>query len=537
MDFSEDIPFFVKQVYEKSAKRLEVVRSRLSRPLTLSEKILFSHLAHPENFQESDKFLSLFPDRVIMQDATAQMAILQFMLSGQKSVAIPTTVHCDHLIVAKEGESQDMSEAKVSNQEVYDFLSSASSHYGIGFWSPGSGIIHQVVLENYAFPGGLIIGTDSHTPNAGGLGMLAIGVGGADATDVMAGFSWEVRHPKKVGVHLTGTLKGWSSSKDVILKLLEIMTVKGGTNKIVEYFGEGCESISCTGKGTICNMGAELGATTSVFPFDEKMVTYLKATQRSKVADLSDQYQNFLKADSEVMADPGAFYDEMIEINLSQLEPQLCGPHSPDRVRPLKDIKKEAKKENWPMELSATLIGSCTNSSYEDIGRAVHVAKQVKDLGFKMPQPFLISPGSDQIKRTIERDGYMEVLNAIGGTVLANACGPCIGQWHRSIKKGEVNTILSSFNRNFRGRNDANPDTLSFIVSPEMVIAIGLSGRLDFNPETDVLEQNGKTLKLSPPEAPEIPKSGFVFDFSGYQSPHGSKTEILIRPNSKELRA
>ena len=470
-----------------------------------------------------------------MQDATAQMAILQFMLSGKKEVAIPTTVHCDHLIVAKEGFKKDMEDAIGSNQEVYDFLSSASSHYGIGFWKPGSGIIHQVVLENYAFPGGLIIGTDSHTPNAGGLGMLAIGVGGADATDVMAGFPWEVRRPSVVGVHLKGAMGGWVASKDVILKLLEILTVKGGTNRIIEYFGEGCETISCTGKGTICNMGAELGATSSVFPFDSKMLEYLRSTQRESIAKLVSKYSDSFQPDPEVLKNPSRFYEKVIEIDLSRLKPQVCGPHSPDRVRTLNSLKKECKTESWPLELSVALIGSCTNSSYEDIGRAVHVAKQAKAKGFKMPQPFFISPGSDQIKKTIERDGYMKALNDIGGVVLSNACGPCIGQWSRPVKKGTVNTIISSFNRNFRGRNDANPETLSFLTSPEITIAIGLSGRLDFDPETDSLEQDGKTLKLNPPIAPELPEAGFVFDFSGFQEPQGAEVEVQIRPSSERL--
>ena len=527
---------FVEKSYLKMDEGLKQFRLKENSPLTLSEKILFSHLKDSQSFKQDDKFLSLRPDRVVMQDATAQMALLQFMLAGRKSSVVPATVHCDHLILAKKGLKEDMKEALVTNKEVYDFLASASSHYGIGFWKPGSGIIHQVVLENYAFPGGLIIGTDSHTPNAGGLGMLAIGVGGADATDVMAGFPWEVRRPKITGVHLTGKISGWTSPKDVILKLLGILTVKGGTNKIIEYFGEGCESISCTGKATITNMGAELGATCSVFPFDERMQTYLNATSRENITQLVEKHKYLLVADEQVLSDPHQFYEEVIEINLSQLEPHLSGPHSPDRVRPLGELKKELQKENWPLRLSAALIGSCTNSSYEDIGRAVHVAQQAKKKGFKMPQPFLVTPGSEQVKKTIERDGYMEILTEVGATVLANACGPCIGQWQRGIKKGEVNTIVNSFNRNFRGRNDANPNTLSFIGSPEVVIAIGLSGRLDFNPQTDELEQNGKKIKLAPPQTDELPQKGFVVDFTGYQKPEGSKVQVKVNPSSQRIQ-
>ena len=488
---------FVEKTYLQMKKKLSIIKSQHSKPLTLSEKILFSHLSQPDKFQGSGSFLSLNPDRVIMQDATAQMAMLQFMLTGQDSVAVPSTIHCDHLIIAKQGLKEDMKSALISNQEVYDFLSSVSSRYNIGFWKPGSGIIHQVVLENYAFPGALIIGTDSHTPNAGGLGVLAIGVGGADATDVMAGFPWEVKRPQITGVHLTGSLSGWSSSKDVILKLLGILTVKGGTNKIIEYFGEGCNSISCTGKATITNMGAELGATCSVFPYDEKMKSYLQATYRKNVVVLADQYKELLTADPEVLEKPSSYYDEVIEINLSQLEPHVCGPHSPDLVRPISKLKKEIQDNKWDPQLSAALIGSCTNSSYEDLGRASHVAQQAAEHKVKMPQPFLVTPGSELVKKTIERDGFMDGFNQVGAQVLANACGPCIGQWQRPIKKGETNTIINSFNRNFRGRNDANPNTLSFIASPEIVMAIGLAGRLDFNPETDSIKQDGKSFKLN----------------------------------------
>ncbi|MGI9549095.1 MAG: aconitate hydratase [Bdellovibrionales bacterium] len=516
-------------------KKLSIIKSQHSKPLTLSEKILFSHLFQPDKFQGSGSFLSLNPDRVIMQDATAQMAMLQFMLTGQDSVAVPSTIHCDHLIIAKQGLKEDMKSALISNQEVYDFLSSVSSRYNIGFWKPGSGIIHQVVLENYAFPGSLIIGTDSHTPNAGGLGVLAIGVGGADATDVMAGFPWEVKRPQITGVHLTGSLSGWSSSKDVILKLLGILTVKGGTNKIIEYFGEGCNSISCTGKATITNMGAELGATCSVFPYDEKMKSYLQATYRKNVVVLADQYKELLTADPEVLEKPSSYYDEVIEINLSQLEPHVCGPHSPDLVRPISKLKKEIQDNKWDPQLSAALIGSCTNSSYEDLGRASHVAQQAAEHEIKMPQPFLVTPGSELVKKTTERDGFMGSFDQVGAQVLANACGPCIGQWQRPIKKGETNTIINSFNRNFKGRNDANPNTLSFIASPEIVMAIGLAGRLDFNPETDSIKQDGKSFQFKAPVAKELPEKDFVVDTKGYVAPQGSQVKVQIKENSERL--
>lgn len=533
---SKEMSDFVKKSYIKMEKALNRFRSQQNRDLTLSEKILFSHLKSPLNFKSDDQFLSLLPDRVIMQDATAQMAILQFMLAGKKTSAVPATVHCDHLILAKDGLKEDMEQALITNKEVYDFLSSASSHYGIGFWKPGSGIIHQVVLENYAFPGGLIIGTDSHTPNAGGLGMLAVGVGGADATDVMAGFPWEVRKPQITGVRLVGKISGWTSPKDVILKLLGILTVKGGTNRIIEYFGEGCESISCTGKSTVTNMGAELGATCSVFPFDHRMKKYLDATSRSEVSNLAEKNKHLLVADDEVLKNPEKFYDQIITIDLSQLEPHVSGPHSPDKVRPIGDLKKEAKDAGWPVQLSAALIGSCTNSSYEDIGRAVHVAEQVKNESLKMPQPFLVTPGSEQVKKTIERDGYMDALKEVGALVLANACGPCIGQWQRKLKKGEMNTILNSFNRNFKGRNDMNPDTLSFIASPEIVMALGLAGRLDFNPQTDELECNGKKIKLKPPETNELPPKGFIADFTGYQRPEAGKAIVKVKPDSQRIQ-
>lgn len=536
----ETTPELVSGTYARTKKNLAIVRKRLNRPLTLAEKILFGHLDQPEtqDLKRGDSFLLLHPDRVAMQDATAQMALLQFMLSGREEAAVPSTVHCDHLILAYEGMSKDMQRAMQENQEVFDFLSTVSSRYGIGFWKPGAGIIHQVILENYAYPGGLMIGTDSHTPNAGGLGMAAIGVGGADASDVMAGLPWEVKNPKLVGVKLTGKLSGWTSAKDVILKLCGIMTVKGGTNKIVEYFGPGCESISCTGKATITNMGAELGATCSIFPYDSRMADYLKVTQRTHLVSILDQNKDLLAADAEVLSDPKKYFDEVIEIDLDQLEPHVVGPHSPDAATPLSQLKDKALKNNWPTRLSAALIGSCTNSSYEDLGRAADVANQAKGVDGKMPQHFLVTPGSQQIKNTIERDGYMKTFEAVGGTVLANACGPCIGQWKRDdFKKGEVNTIINSFNRNFRGRNDANPETLSFIASPEIVTALGLAGDLGFDPRRDQLTtRNGKTIKLNPPKADEYPKNGFLADPAGYQAPKGSAAEVKVDAKSTRLQ-
>lgn len=540
MAMIETTPELVTKVYETTRKKLAVVRKRLGRPLTLTEKIIFGHLQDPESqdLARGESFLLLNPDRVAMQDATAQMALLQFMLAGRDEAAVPTTVHCDHLIRAQYGLDRDMKTAMGENEEVYDFLATVSSRYNLGFWKPGAGIIHQVVLENYAFPGGLMLGTDSHTPNAGGLGMVAVGVGGADASDVMAGLAWEVKNPGIVGVHLKGKLSGWTSAKDVILKLLGILTVKGGTNKVIEYFGEGCYSISCTGKGTIANMGAELGATCSVFPYDLRMAAYLKVTGRKVLSDLADQNADILTADPEVLKNLEKYYDEIIEIDLSKLEPHLVGPHSPDAAHPVSTLKEEAKKNGWPTRLSAALIGSCTNSSYEDIGRATFVARQALAAGVKMSQPFLVSPGSTLIKNTIERDGQMEVLESTGATVLANACGPCIGQWKRDdVKVGTPNTIVSSFNRNFRARNDSNPETLSFIGSPEIVMAMGLAGRLDFNPATDELETpSGKKIKLSPPEAPELPSKGFVADTEGYQKPRGKGIEVKVSPKSDRLQ-
>lgn len=536
----ETTPEMVSQVYDSMRKRLDVVRGRVNRPLTLAEKVLFGHLDDPsgQDLTRGESFLLLRPDRVAMQDATAQMALLQFMLSGRDEAAVPSTVHCDHLIRAHEGLEPDMKVAMNENEEVFDFLSTVASRYNIGFWKPGAGIIHQVVLENYAFPGGLMIGTDSHTPNAGGLGMCAVGVGGADASDVMAGLPWEVKNPKIVGVHLKGKMSGWTSAKDVIIKLLGILTVKGGTNKIIEYFGEGVDSISCTGKGTIANMGAELGATCSVFPYDKRMADYLGVTNRTNLHDVASKNADLLKADDEVVSEPHKYYDEVIEIDLSALEPHITGPHSPDAARPISAMKEAAKKEGWPTELSAALIGSCTNSSYEDISRATHVAQQALDKNHKMPKQFMVSPGSSQIKNTIERDGQMKVLNQVGATVLANACGPCIGQWRRDdFKKGQVNTIVNSFNRNFRGRNDANPETLSFIASPEITMALGLAGRLDFDPRTDeITTASGETFKLSEPVGKELPEAGFVADPDGYQEPKGADVEVSVASDSDRLQ-
>ena len=536
----ETTPEMVERVYQKTQENLKVIRERLGRPLTLAEKTVYGHLVDPKNqdLTRGESFLELAPDRVAMQDATAQMAVLQFMLAGKDEAAVPSTIHCDHLIRAYEGMDEDMKTAMDENKEVYDFLASAGSRYNLGFWKPGAGIIHQVVLEQYAFPGGMMIGTDSHTPNAGGLGMCAVGVGGADASDVMAGLNWEVKNPKLIGVHLKGKLQGWASPKDVIIKLCGILTVKGGTNKIVEYFGDGVKSLSCTGKGTITNMGAELGATTSMFPYDEKMEAFLNATNRADLAAVANKYKDILVADPEVEKDPAKYYDEVIEIDLNTLEPHVTGPHSPDAARPISAMKAAVKDNNWTQDISAALIGSCTNSSYEDIGRATHVAKQVLDAGGKMPKQFLVSPGSSQIKKTIERDGQMQTLNEVGATVLSNACGPCIGQWKRDdFKKGDVNTIISSFNRNFRGRNDANPETLSFIASPEITMAVGLSGKIDFNPATDELTlTNGKTMKLEAPQAPELPESGYVSDPEAYQAPAGSGTEVKVAPTSERLQ-
>jgi aconitate hydratase len=542
MPVIETTPELVRNIYRRSRENLDIVRGRLNRPLTLSEKVLFGHLAKPERqkLAAGEAYLHLRPDRVALQDATAQMALLQFMMAEKPEVAVPSTVHCDHLVRARSGAENDLTQADKDNREVYDFLRSVSAKYGLGFWKPGSGIIHQVVLENYAFPGGLMLGTDSHTPNGGGLGMLAIGVGGADAVDVMAGFNWEVLEPKLIGIHLTGEMSGWASPKDIILYALGVLTVKGGTNAIVEYFGPGARSISATGKGTICNMGAELGATTSVFAFDERMESYLRATKRGELADLAQENKDLVTPDPEVEQDPGRFYDRIVELDLSKLEPHLVGPHTPDLARPVSEIQKAVEENDYPDRISVALIGSCTNSSYEDIGRATDVAEQALSRGVKMAAPLMVSPGSEQIMATIQRDGQMEKLKSVGATVLANACGPCIGQWKRDeIKKGEKNTIITSFNRNFPGRNDANPETLAFIGSPEIVMAYGLAGRLSFNPLADSLEaEDGSRWKLEPPKpAPDIPENGFVFAREGYVPPakDGSDAEVVIAENSERL--
>ncbi len=537
----ENTPESVEKIYKKSADKIRQVKEKLKRPLTLTEKILFAHLENVDGVEKLERgksYLLLNPDRVAMQDATAQMAMLQFMLSGRKSSVVPASIHCDHLIEARVNADKDMKTALDSNREVYDFLDSVSARYGVGFWKPGAGIIHQVVLENYAMPASLMIGTDSHTPNAGGLGMIAVGVGGADAVDVMAGFPWEVKMPKLVGVHLKGKLNGWTSPKDVILYICGLLTTKGGTNKILEYFGPGCESISCTGKATITNMGAELGATTSVFPYDKRMEAYLGRTKRDFISKLANTYLDVVTPDPEVLKDPSKYYDEIIEIDLDKLEPHVVGPHSPDVARPLSKFKEEIAKNGYPAKLSSALIGSCTNSSYEDIGRATHIAKQAMKIGVKMPQPFLVSPGSDQIYETIKRDGQMKVLEDVGATVLANACGPCIGQWKRDdIQQGEKNSILTSFNRNFRGRNDSNNETLAFISSPDIVMALGLAGKLDFNPMTDELVgPNGKT-KLAAPEAPELPSS-FAEGNAGFAGPSAErfKKEVSVKGDSDRLQ-
>jgi len=538
MPVIESTPELVRGVYERTRKNLQVVRARLGRPLTLAEKVLFGHLDDPQNqpLEAGKAYLLLRPDRVAMQDATAQMALLQFMQAGKPEVAVPSTVHCDHLIQARQGALADTGVANTENKEVYDFLSSVSAKYGIGFWKPSSGIIHQVVLENYAFPGGLMVGTDSHTPNAGGLGMAAVGVGGADAVDVMAGFPWEVLQPKLIGVKLVGELNGWAAPKDVILKLLGILTVKGGTNRIVEYFGPGARALSCTGKATITNMGAELGATTSIFPYDAAMERYLRGTERGALADLANENRDLLVADEEVEANPEKFYDQVIEIDLSTLEPHVVGPHTPDLARPVSALKKAAVEEGYPLNLTSALIGSCTNSSYEDLSRAADLAEQAAKAGLKAKAKLWVSPGSDQIFETIKRDGQMASFEKMGATVLANACGPCIGQWKRDdIQKGTKNSIITSFNRNFRARNDSNPETFAFISSPEIVLAFGLAGRLDFDPLNDTIDG----VKLQPPaRAPDLPANGFVKATGGYQAPaaDGASVEVKVSPTSERLQ-
>lgn len=533
----ESTPELVSNTYQAMRERLATVRERENKPFTLAEKIILGHLddAKGQKLERGSAYLMLRPDRVALQDATAQMALLQFMMADKDEAAVPTTVHCDHLIRAYKGAEADLAVANDENKEVFDFLSNVSERYNLGFWKPGAGIIHQTVLENYAFPGGLMVGTDSHTPNAGGLGMCAIGVGGADAVDVMAGFAWELLQPMVVGVKLVGKLNGWTAPKDVILKLLSMLTVKGGTNRIIEYFGEGTQSLSCTGKATICNMGAELGATCSVFPYDSRMGDFLRATSRTDLAELADANLDLLTADE------GAIYDEVYEINLDTLEPHLVGPHTPDLAHAVSDMTADAEREGYPLKVSAALIGSCTNSSYEDMCRVVDIAEQANAKGTKLATSLMISPGSEQVYATIKRDGQLGVLEGAGATVLTNACGPCIGQWQREdVEPGVANSIVTSFNRNFRGRNDANPDTLGFIGSPEMVMVCALSGRLDFNPLTDeLMDADGKPYVLNPPaQAPDIPADGFELRRDGYQAPNPAvgDAEIVVSPTSERLQ-
>jgi len=533
----------IKKVYAGMASRIEAARKVVGRPLTLTEKILYSHLDGGdarEAFVRGESYVDFKPDRVAMQDATAQMALLQFMQAGKQTVAVPSTVHCDHLIQAKVGAREDLKTANDANKEVFDFLASVSDKYGIGFWKPGAGIIHQVVLENYAFPGGMMIGTDSHTVNAGGLGMVAIGVGGADAVDVMAGMPWELKFPKLIGVKLTGRLSGWTSAKDVILKVAGILTVKGGTGAILEYFGEGAKNISCTGKGTICNMGAEIGATTSLFGYDAKMREYLAGTGREKVAAEADKMAEHLTGDPEVYANPEKYFDQLIEINLSELEPYINGPFTPDLATPVSEFAQAVKKNGWPSKLEVGLIGSCTNSSYEDITRAASVAKQALDKNLQVKSEYTVTPGSEQVRFTVERDGYLDVFEKIGGVVLANACGPCIGQWARhGAEKQEKNSIMTSFNRNFAKRNDGNPNTHGFVASPEIVTAYAIAGDLTFNPMTDYLvSEDGKKVKLEEPQGIEFPVKGFAVEDAGYQAPaeDGSMVEVKVDPESDRLQ-
>ena len=533
----------IRRVYAALPSKVDAARKLVGRPLTLTEKILYTHLSEAlpgKPFDRGKSYVDFNPDRVAMQDATAQMALLQFMQAGRPKVAVPSTVHCDHLIVAQNGANQDLPVALKDSEEVFNFLSSVSNKYGIGFWKPGAGIIHQVVLENYAFPGGMMIGTDSHTVNAGGLGMVAIGVGGADACDVMAGLPWELRWPKVIGIKLTGKLNGWASSKDVILKVAGILTVKGGTGAIIEYFGEGAENLSCTGKGTICNMGAEVGATTSTFGYDESMERYLRATGRADIADLANEVKTHLTGDPEVYADPATFFDEVYEIDLTELEPHLNGPFSPDLATPISKMKEAAIANDWPVKVEVSLIGSCTNSSYEDISRAASLARQAAEKKLRPKAEFMITPGSEQVRFTIDRDGFIKDFDAIGGKVFANACGPCIGMWSRvGADRQEKNTIVHSFNRNFRARNDSNPNTYAFVGSPELVTAMALAGDLTFNPITDVLiNEEGRAVKLDPPTGDELPKNGFDVEDPGYQAPavDGSTVEVLVDKNSERLQ-
>ena len=533
----------IKAVYARFPERINAARKVVNKPLTLTEKILYSHLSAGEtsiSYERGGSYVDFQPDRVAMQDATAQMALLQFMQAGREKVAVPSTVHCDHLIQAEVGAASDLEKAKDKNKEVYDFLSSVSNKYGLGFWKPGAGIIHQVILENYAFPGGMMIGTDSHTPNAGGLGMIAIGVGGADACDVMAGLPWELKFPKLIGVKLTGKLSGWTAAKDVILKVAGILTVKGGTGCIVEYFGEGAKSISATGKGTICNMGAEIGATTSIFGYDDKAEAYLRGTDRADIADMANAIKEHLTGDDEVYANPEQYFDQVIEINLSELEPHINGPFTPDLAWPISKFAEAVKENGWPTKLEVGLIGSCTNSSYEDISRAASLAQQAVDKKLVAKSEFTITPGSEQVRYTVERDGFLSVFDQMGGVVLANACGPCIGQWARhGAEKKEKNSIITSFNRNFAKRADGNPNTHSFVASPEVVTAMAIAGDLTFNPLTDTLKNEaGELVKLDEPTGLEMPTKGFAVEDAGYQAPaeDSSQVEVVVDPNSDRLQ-
>jgi len=533
----------IKKVYANMPERVNKAREIVGKPLTLSEKILYAHLwdgSPSKAFTRGKDYVDFAPDRIACQDATAQMALLQFMQAGKVKVAVPTTVHCDHLIQAKQGAVADLKRANETSNEVFDFLASVSNKYGIGFWKPGAGIIHQVVLENYAFPGGMMIGTDSHTVNAGGLGMVAIGVGGADAVDVMAGMAWELKFPKLIGVKLTGKLSGWTSAKDVILKVAGILTVKGGTGAIVEYFGEGAKNLSCTGKGTICNMGAEIGATTSTFGYDDSMERYLRATDRADIADEANKIKSYLTADPEVYANPNQYFDQVIEIDLNTLRPHLNGPFTPDLATPVGELGEKAKANGWPIKVDWGLIGSCTNSSYEDLTRAASIAKQAVDKNIKAKSDFGINPGSEQIRYTADRDGILKIFEDLNATIFTNACGPCIGQWDRSDKKGdEKNTIVHSFNRNFSKRADGNPNTHAFVGSPEMVAAIAISGRLDFDPMNDTLiNENGEAVKLDEPKGIELPPMGFAVEDAGYVEPvaDGSKVNVSVSPTSERLQ-
>lgn len=533
----------IKAVYARMDERIAAARKVVNRPLTLTEKILYTHLTQgeaSESYERGKDYVDFNPDRVAMQDATAQMALLQFMQAGRPQVAVPSTVHCDHLITARAGAKEDLAFATKESKEVFDFLGSVANKYGIGFWKPGAGIIHQVVLENYAFPGGMMIGTDSHTVNAGGLGMLAIGVGGADACDVMAGLPWELKFPKLIGVKLTGKLNGWAAPKDVILKVAGILTVKGGTGAIVEYFGEGAVSMSCTGKGTICNMGAEIGATTSTFGYDDSMERYLRATGRAEVADAANAIKHHLTADPEVYANPEAYFDQIIEINLDTLEPHLNGPFSPDLATPISQMKEEAVKNNWPLKIEWGLIGSCTNSSYEDLSRAASIARQAVDKGLITKAEFGINPGSEQVRYTADRDGLLQTFEKLEATIFTNACGPCIGMWDRKgADKGEKNTIVHSFNRNFAKRADGNPNTYAFVASPEMVAALAIAGDITFNPLTDTLTNDkGEAIKLAPPVGEELPTKGFAVEDAGYQAPaeDGSTVMVNVSPDSDRLQ-